>query len=228
MSDENEPHPDNAPGVFYVTAGCCTACGVPLDAAPELFAYDQSSHCYVKRQPSTVGETEGALNAVRRAELACIRYRGDDPEILQRFAELDQLQVCDAPAARGLRPMLRNHVAFDSADPDTAAWSRKDLVAEFVKHVVSLSGPSRYRLSSVEDDGRDANVKVAWYEEQFHSLFFRRVDAATGRWMIRHLGNLGVSELVDRWLKTDGRFSGMRWYAGLPEDRPWEWRETPW
>jgi hypothetical protein len=92
-------------------------------------------------------------------------------------------------------------------------------VAEFVKHVGSLAGPFRYRLSSVEDDGRDASVKVAWYEEQFHGLFFRRVDAAIGRWMIRHLGNLGVSELVDRWLKTDGRFSGVRWYSGTKAGR---------
>src|SRR5688500_5953781 len=144
MSDENESHPDNVPGPFYVTAGCCTACGVPFVAAPELFAYDPSGHCFVKQQPLTPEETEHALHAVRGAELDCIRYRGRDMAVLQRFAELDELHLCDAPEARPLRPVLRNHVAFTSA-PETASWSRHDLLSVFLEYLGSLPGPVKYR-----------------------------------------------------------------------------------
>jgi hypothetical protein len=228
MSDKNEPHPDNAPGSFYVTGGCCTACGAPIDAAPGLFAYDRSSHCYVKRQPATPGETEQALLAVRRAELACIRYRGADPGVLQRFAELGQLELCDAPEARSLRTVLRNHVAFGSTKSTTDAWTQQDVAEVFAGYVRSLRRPVKYRVTALVDNGSEALLKVAWYEENFHPIYFRRVDSPEGRWLVWHLGNLGVSELIDGWLKADVRFSDIRWYAVPPSDAPSEWRETPW
>src|SRR5207247_334065 len=146
---------------------------------------------------------------------------------LQRFAELGELELCDAPAARGLVPLLRNYVAFNSS-PDTAAWSRQEIVREFLKHIASLSGPAKYRFSPVTDDGDESRVEVAWYKDQFHGLSFRRVDSPTGRWLAWHRGNLGVSELIDRWLKSDARFSDVRWYSRMPEERPAEWRVTPW
>ncbi|MGH7135886.1 MAG: hypothetical protein ACREHD_09110, partial [Pirellulales bacterium] len=53
MNDADHPHPNNAPGPFYVLHGCCTSCGAPIAEAPELFAYDSENHCYVRRQPGS-------------------------------------------------------------------------------------------------------------------------------------------------------------------------------
>ena len=186
MTDDNTPHPDNAPGAFYVVGGCCTACGVPLDAAPSLFSYDGDSHCYVKRQPRTAAETEAALQAVSRAELNCIRYRGTDNAILERFAGLDHLQLCDAPEARALRPVLRNHVTFNSIDHEIAAWRNRDLAHLFAEHLRSLVRPAsyRYRVTEASDEGPDCLLRVAWYEDNFHLVGFRRVDPQLGRWLV--------------------------------------------
>jgi hypothetical protein len=63
VSSKRIPHPRSVPGPFYVTAGCCTACGVP-DEAPDVFEYDDG-HCFVKRQPVTLDELQRTLNVVR-------------------------------------------------------------------------------------------------------------------------------------------------------------------
>src|SRR5260370_36518129 len=95
MNEGIQPHPRNAGGPFYVVNGCCAACELPLLVAPELFAFDGKEHCYVKRQPSSKEEFDRALLAASDAELACIRYRGSDPEILRRFGELGRPELCD-------------------------------------------------------------------------------------------------------------------------------------
>jgi len=161
MSDDKTPHPDNVPGPFLVVHGCCTACGVPEDSAPELFAWDGHSHCYVKRQPRTPEETEKALLAIRRAELNCIRYRGADPEVLERFAGLGQLTLCDAPEARRVEPTLRGHVTFDFAED--VGWSHQRLAGLFSEYPRALKGRHNYRVTAVVDAGDHSSLNVAWF-----------------------------------------------------------------
>jgi hypothetical protein len=81
VSNVGPIHPKNAAGPFYVLNGCCTACGVPTALAPELFDFDATDHCYVKRQPASDQEMENALRVLRAQELECVRYRGTDEAI---------------------------------------------------------------------------------------------------------------------------------------------------
>jgi len=81
------PHRLNVVGDFYVTDGCCTACGVPEANAPNLFAYDPERHCYVCRQPVTPSELDGMVAAMAQQELGCIRYRGMDAAVMKALLE---------------------------------------------------------------------------------------------------------------------------------------------
>lgn len=94
-----KPHPANVPGDFYVEDGCCTMCQVPFTEAPELFGEYESPqgypHCFVKRQPETSIEVERMLNAIRCAELLCIRYQGSNRQIQLELVEADTGVVCD-------------------------------------------------------------------------------------------------------------------------------------
>ncbi len=95
---EHKPHPSNVPGDFYVEDGCCTMCLVPFSEAPELFGEHQDargSHCFVKQQPETPAEMAKMLNAIRCAELMCIRYRGKDRGIQLDLIEFKEGLVCD-------------------------------------------------------------------------------------------------------------------------------------
>src|SRR4051794_8313310 len=118
MSETVRPHPMNVPGPFYVVDGCCTACDVPFAEAPGLFAYDGKNHCFVKHQPETKGDLNHMMRAAWAAELQCIRYRGQDPEILRRFGELGEPRLCDVSPPASIQPVFRNHVTFDSASSE--------------------------------------------------------------------------------------------------------------
>ena len=73
-------HSKNAPGDFYVAAGCCTLCGIPKQLAPELFA-DDNQACWVARQPATSADVKKILRVMDSQDRLCVRYRGSDPSI---------------------------------------------------------------------------------------------------------------------------------------------------
>lgn len=110
----HKPHPANVPGDFYVEDGCCTMCLVPFSFAPELFGECQDlkgyPHCFVKRQPETPVELTKMLDAIRCAELMCIRYRGSDRRIQLELVETNTGVVCD-----NLPPDLQKRVDEEEA-----------------------------------------------------------------------------------------------------------------
>ena len=86
---EHNPYPKNAPGPFYVGDGECITCGAPEAAAPDLIEFDETPHCYFRRQPETVLELEDAIEAIRVSCCGGVHYGGSDPVILTRIAETE-------------------------------------------------------------------------------------------------------------------------------------------
>lgn len=94
------PHPANAPGDFYVEDQCCVTCGIPVEKAPDVFAWfgePEASHCVVAKQPITNEAVSRTLIVMCAAELQCIRYRGTDANIIRRILEMDRADLCDQP-----------------------------------------------------------------------------------------------------------------------------------
>jgi len=93
------PHPANVPGPFYVEGGCCLACGVPEDIAPDLFGWVEGDmHCYVKRQPETPKELDRMREAMCSSEVDCIRARSCSPEFLLDLARAGHAHLVDTPS----------------------------------------------------------------------------------------------------------------------------------
>ena len=111
-------HPENAPGPFYVDPDCCITCGIPIEAAPDIFdwASDEKS-CIVKRQPVTEAELDRTMIAICSSEVDCIRYRGDDPAVFLRLAQAGQAYNCDV-ASGDAHPLLRLRIRFETDRPD--------------------------------------------------------------------------------------------------------------
>lgn len=91
----NVPHPESAPGDFYVEKGQCLACGVPHVVAPRLIGWadGEHTHCIWKKQPDTPKELEQAIAVLEAQELDCHRYAGSDPAVLERVRQ----SLCDYP-----------------------------------------------------------------------------------------------------------------------------------
>lgn len=87
-----DAHPKNAPGGFYVINHECMACGVPQYVAPELVEWELDSegrpdHCFFCKQPETAMELIHAVKAIEGSCCGAVRYRGSDPEIIQKLKE---------------------------------------------------------------------------------------------------------------------------------------------
>jgi hypothetical protein len=65
--------------------------------APELFASDNEGHCFVRRQPQSAEELTRRLEAIRLAELDCIRYSGTNRSILRILIEDGEIERADYP-----------------------------------------------------------------------------------------------------------------------------------
>jgi hypothetical protein len=135
---DRTPHARNVPGPFYILDRCCTACMVLHSVAPAMTGFDeQEGHCFVRKQPATAGEFYQAIEAVWVGELGCLRYGGDDPEIVRRLVELGEGSACDRPELTDAIPILRNHVTFQSA----TAVTHRDIAGSFARCVASAYAP---------------------------------------------------------------------------------------
>jgi hypothetical protein len=226
VSDAGSIHPKNASGPFYVLNGCCTACGVPTSIAPELFEFDSSDHCYVKRQPASDVELEKAVRVLRAQELDCVRYRGSDAGILRRLAEAGEGDHCDQ-ALPGVGVMLRNVVTFTIPDSKESPLDGAVLLEEFSGYVKARFPDLQVRTKPIERRNKEASFALAWFEDHFHPITIRPVDRSS-QMFILHRGNLGLSELLDDWLRSTRRFEAIRWCAEEAWNKSGEWQSRPW
>lgn len=100
---KNNAHPDNVPGPFY-TEDCCIICGAPEAAAPELIGWvnysKEGMNCIFVKQPETQEEVEMAITAMDVSCVQNLRYRGDDPAILEKLQAMGYGHLCDVLEAQ--------------------------------------------------------------------------------------------------------------------------------
>jgi hypothetical protein len=233
MNQAHSPHAMNAPGPFYVLDGCCTACDVPFVEAPGLFSYDKENHCYVKRQPGTKQELNQMLRATWAAELQCIRYRGNDNEILRRMAELGNRSLCDIAPPATIQPVFRNIVTFDVLLSVSESITPSSLGVAFQEYLRSQKGDwISYRFTTAAGGEKAVSFSYSWFEDDFHLVKISSMDLPGCQWLIQHsldekAGPQGVSNDLDDWLKKDGRFCNVRWYSQSQWSGSKQWQETP-
>ena len=199
-------------GPFYVEARCCTQCGVPQGAAPDLF---NAEGCYVRKQPDTDAELYAMMNAIRGQEFECIRYAGTDPDLLRRLTENGDAACCDAPTPAVVR-IDRNHVSFRLDNAVTA----HDVLASLRAFV-----PTWRATPIVQIDARLASITLAWYQENYH-----RVEAFASQpphaWVVRHNCPGCLSQTIDAWLSSVGA-RDLRWQSEAQWKRDGDWRPKP-
>jgi hypothetical protein len=229
MAKAPERHPLNVPGGFYVENGCCMSCDLPLVIAPSLFAYSQS-HCFVKRQPANGVEVSRAVRAAIEAEAVCIRYGGNDPTILRRFAELGEARLCDVQFDENVEPLLRNCTTFGLANGD---FESATLVGEALRSYLlgrrkHLGEQFAGKIRSLEETENQISFEYSWYSDDFHRIEIAHFQQPNAKWVIRHDSKIGLSGLIHDWLMSDSRICQVRWHTeeGLSDFQ--RGTETPW
>ena len=79
MADNNDKHPLNAPGVFYVD-NTCIDCGLCPETAPEFFFIDNDDiyTTYVSAQPKFDEDVEKAIEALETCPTESIGLNGNE------------------------------------------------------------------------------------------------------------------------------------------------------
>ena len=215
----NPPHPANAPGDFYVEEGCCITCGVPMEEAPEVFAWaggPESDHCVVAHQPRTAQSIDRTLNAMWSSEVDCIRYRGADHDIVRRIVEMGNRDLCDQDIETGAAPLIRYHVRFSIADA-SAFPTAKQLALSFLHDFTGRYHRNRGQLvRRLLPRGGQVSVRISWFDDVEHDVAFERLP--DGQWhIVAKPSNpnvlMGLSRIVERWMETDVRFQNIRWFS---------------
>lgn len=234
MMETPRPHPKNSPGPFYVVDGCCMTCDTPFVGAPGLFAYDNQPHCYVQRQPGTKEELDRMLRVVLSAEAACIRYRGKNPGIRRRLAELALAEQCDVAPPAGIQPVYRDYVTFQGVDPATRALTATQ-VADALWEYLRSDAPrwNLERLTPIVETPSSAEFSIAWFKDQCYPLAVHALAPPECGWLMRNSwveirGNRKISFMLHDWFQVEARFSDIRWYSEHEWNVSKQWREIPW
>jgi hypothetical protein len=174
------------------------------------------------------------LRAVWAAELQCIRYRGQDPEVLRRLGELGEPHLCDVPPPANVKPVFRNHVTFDAPSPELESMTPQELALAFQEYLTSLNRHwLSYEFTPILAEEASAALSFSWYQSNFHPIEFSAILLPYCRWLVRHspkekAGSRAVSNDIDDWLKSDSRFCKVRWYTEEQWNGLKDWQETPW
>ena len=219
-----EPHIENVPGPFYVEDGCCMACDIPFQLAPEMFSYDKEHHCYVSKQPENKSELDRIIRTLMSSEVECIRYRGTDDKVLVRLGESGAANSVDE-AMPPFRPVLRSHVTFDVDDPTDAFLTTSDIADLFRQYFLSTESEySSFKFSPLRSDGVRTVFEYSWFEDNFHDVEIRQLLLPECRWLIVTDHPFTIYD----WLVADKKFCNIRWYSEEQWQSGKKWQETPW
>lgn len=216
----SKPHPRNVRGDYYVEDGCCTACDVPRVEAPGLFAMTPDDHCYVCRQPETQEDVERMFSAIRCAEFQCIRYRGNDADVISRLSALGEVELSDRPPPPGTDLGVRVHVTWKTVQ------TAENLAASFSRYLRSERDESpRLTLPPAPGQpapgqpapgqpalGQPAIVQLLRYEADIRTFRFSRRGPGAH---VQHDGDKDpyASGYVRDWLATLTDVCEIRWYT---------------
>ena len=157
--------------------------------------------------------------------MECLRYAGGNPTILRRLAEADMAAVCDVEKIVGtVAPIVRNRVTFTN----TSITASRELAVEFYRHLQKESSKSEStKLGKIKEAGGALTFTYSWYKDERYPLWFEPIGS---EWHIFHGKREAsdakrfISVMIDEWLKSDPRFSDIRWF----DDHGWNGTRTEW
>ncbi len=210
-----ERYDKGEPGDFYVEAECCMSCGIPVDIAPDIFAFDDR-HCFVKRQPVQPDEIDRTLEVMNSQEVGCIRYAGHDLDIIRRLMESGEGASCDSDLRTQFREQVRSvlRVTF----PALSAIDFLRALVAFPRSQKMYDGTQRYTFSD-EQAGDVARITFAWSGKAFHSLTVQQ--QADDVFLVRLyplMADQAVSRIVHGWLAALDQASEITWMTDAEYD----------
>lgn len=210
-------HPENAEGPFYVEDGCCITCGIPVDAAPDIFGWaSNETSCIVKCQPVTAEDLDRTMIAICTAEVDCIRYRGDDPAVFLRMAQAGHALNCDLPSGDA-HPLLRLRIRFQSG----RSGDTPRALAARLRDWIAGHGLNHFRVKPAQP-WSPSTVVFSWDHgllplRRAHYNSVRFAQGPEGFRAFLHHGHrgsgVGLGLFIQQWLTEAEKARDIGWFA---------------
>ena len=108
-----------------------------------------------------------------------------------------------------------------------------DVASALREYILSLNSEYvRYEVTHLERDGNVVAFAYSWFEDHYYTVNVEWGERLTSRLLVHHspvweAGSVGVSLMIDDWLRSDPRFSDFRWYTSEAWEAGEDWQERP-
>lgn len=181
-------------------------------------SHDFSGHCFFKRQPVNAAETDSAIRAVWTSCCQALRYGGDDPAILKRFAEIGESSQCDFPPIPTPPKVIRNCARFEYETRDRDASIKENLKAIVAIVSESLVRHPSQKCSRFKYSKTEASFRFHWgIPSRDLSIRFHLAQESESCWILRVSENdtaqVGLSMTLDTILRKISLFRAIEWFT---------------
>lgn len=218
---------------FYVACDVCLNCGHVATVAPHVITIDpDTTLCSVLQQPTNAEEEYQAVRASLYSCTMAVRYRGSDPTMRTRLAELGLGYAIDGVVPDAVNVEFRRFATFRRADEERAT----DVLTRIVDTMVD--GYRGAECNVFQSESATAGAIYRWtHVVPGILLTLAPCESAADRWSLRiHRPSPHIPEQARLTMATTAHDAltalngsrDVRWYRGVPTDRPWgEWSRFP-
>jgi hypothetical protein len=176
----------------------------------------EAGSCYFGRQPATEDETYRAIRALRISCCGALRYRGTDPDVIERLLNLGLGGQVDTRL--GFLRKLRRRVARDrvSFAPNSPPPAVGELAGRLSRAMVQTQWVS---VTEPVARGTSASFVYTWYSSvPGLTLSVEPSPDGAGRWVVIIADDgrpavTGVAVLLDDILRATDGATDLRWYT---------------
>jgi hypothetical protein len=184
-------------------------------------SHDDSGHCFFVLQPTSGEEVNSAIRATWASCCRAIRYGGNDPEILSRFAELGESSLCDNPAP-SIKPVRRNQARFEYCSPKNA--DEVETARLIIEIIVTLL-PKRQdtECTAFRHQADSSSFQFVWGKSESlndnkgYSIRIRVRHEKDSWWLLslseNDQGERGIAIQLDNALRQCNSIRAIRWFS---------------
>jgi len=214
-----ERYPKNVEGPFYVENGECIACGALEIEADGLMSHDDTSHCFFSRQPISPDEVDSAIRATCASCCGAIRYGGNDPAILTRFAEFGEAERCDKQLSRVIEMKHRHIARFKYSGSPELDGKDDSVTRTIIDYLASSIRGNNSECKDFQYGIEKAAFKFFWalsLKGSQHSILISIVRVGSDEWSLHITENDHAARWtavhLDKILRQNAGFRSIRWF----------------
>jgi hypothetical protein len=163
------------------------------------------------------------FEAIRGAELRCIRYRGRDNDWYRRLVSSGDFDVCDYPPNEPVEPRIRSIVECDTK------YESLDALADAFEQYLKSTEMEHFYFDFKRSESSDSllhfhrcSVTAGSYRHvgAFEEIAIKFVDDKRVRIVHQHDITLGPTPIIAKWIISDDKMHSPMWFTRERETRP--------